>query len=132
MVIILQNERSCLGHAVMPTRYLTCVYVFKLSPTKILESVNNSFLFTLLNTNIAPARRPGLKRKLHLPTQVHQVRTVSFRECNISSLERLPSVLRGVRWMYPYQQYPYCKSLYYIIRPISRGYLWVSYPQESL
>ena len=35
----------------------------------------------------------------------------------------------GDSWMYPYQRTPMGNPY---ISPITRGYLWVTYPQESL
>ena len=39
------------------------------------------------------------------------------------------NVLSGDSWMYPYQRTPMGNPY---ISPISCGYLWVSYPQESI
>ena len=52
-------------------------------------------------------------------------------ESRRGSKKNAASEIRGVRWMYPDPNVPrHGKSR--TISPISRGYLWVSYPQESL
>ena len=107
-------------------------WIFKLLtfPNKILlcplclpQEPNSGLPAAFSDVLRAPDVQPG---RLY----VHSEKQLGFPYINVEyNILNICFCMSGDSWMYPYQRTPMGNP--YNISPISRGYLWVSSPQES-